>query len=91
MDDATLTALVAAIDASDLPTIGALIPEAHPEGSAGHILLASRACRRAREATADAIALACEGRLPEALETAAEAGRHLATMRKSLATAKELT
>jgi hypothetical protein len=80
--------MYAAIDAGD---ISELIQDAETaEAATGHVILAGRACRRVRESAADAIALACEGRLSEALETADEAARHLDGMRKRLGTAIDL-
>jgi hypothetical protein len=54
-----------------------------------HLAIADRACRRAREATADASELVHLGQLDQAVRTIDEAKRHLQTMRDSIA--KEIT
>ena len=81
----TLAAVIAAMEdgkPGDLP----LSPDL-PMGAQGQLILAARACRRVRDAAADAIAAACEGRITEARELAGEAVRDLATMRQRLDTA----
>ena len=83
-------ALIAAIDSGNLVKVEEFTAMGMPDGAAGTILLAARACGRVRQAAADAIAAACEGRLTEARELAGEAGRQVAMMHKRLDTAASL-
>ena len=87
MNETELATITAAIDTEDIETQCSVIPDTAP--GRYHLIMAVRACRRVRETAADAIALASEGRLVEALETSAEAAHHLDTMRQALATARE--
>lgn len=77
-----LAVIAAGIDSTDVETQCGVIPEDAP--SRFHLITAVRAARRARESTVDAIALASEGRLGEALETSDEVAHHFATMQDAL-------
>jgi hypothetical protein len=90
MTPETLAALIAAIDAGDLGALETLMKDDLPNGTAGHVLLAARACQRVREQAADAIACACGGDPETALSLILDAERDLTTMRLRLSAAREL-
>lgn len=81
-----LAVIAAGIDSTDVETQCGLIPEDAP--GRFHLCVAVRAARRARESTVDAIALAAEGHVVDALETSDEAYHYLDTMRDALAKAR---
>lgn len=87
MNDTDLAAVAAAIDSTDTETQCSVIPK----GAAGrfHLIVAVRAAQRARGITAEAIALAAEGRITEALEYADDVHYELDAMRTALATARD--
>ena len=87
MNSETRAAIEAAVDAGD---IGAFLADL-PDGTAGQVLLAARACKRMRTSAVDAIALACEGRSGEAGQAANDATAHMGTMLRRLTAAGNLT